>query len=140
MNLKFINNPTALKVSVILLIQFVILCLLIQFDSTIVQKTLRSSKEIYVRTFPSSPSAGRDTIRSRISRRASDLREYCGSHKERVTAVEPQYERNALLQWVWMTSHRHRLFYCATPKCGSTTWKSYILEDLNITWTVDTHV
>ena len=72
------------------------------------------------------------------------LRKYCKKHKKELTGTFPYYADGSwmslLTRWIWMASPHHRLFYCATPKCGSTTWKSYLMEDLKINWTgIDTH-
>lgn len=74
--------------------------------------------------------------------RVNRIREYCANHEFEVTSSFPKYERleEVMLTWIWLTSSQHQLYYCATPKCGSTTWKSFIMEDMRLTWNVDTHL
>ncbi|XP_067949918.1 carbohydrate sulfotransferase 12-like isoform X2 [Watersipora subatra] len=69
------------------------------------------------------------------------MREYCADNKLDIVKSYPSYERlrNGLPTYVWMASPRHNLFYCATPKCASTTWKTYILEDAGLKWKGDNH-
>ena len=76
--------------------------------------------------------------KSRVHR----IREYCANFKSKLTKEYPEYERlkDVLPRWNWIVSPYHKLFYCATPKCASTTWKAYIMEDLGMKWTMDTHV
>ena len=74
--------------------------------------------------------------------RVNRIREYCADNEYDVTNSFPVLKQmqEILLSWVWLTSAQHQLFYCATPKCGSTLWKSYLMEDMRLTWDVDTHV
>lgn len=76
------------------------------------------------------------------TQRVNRIREYCTNNKEELTNTYPNYERLriGLTLYVWMASPRHHLFYCATPKCASTTWKTYIMKDLGMEWTADTHM
>ena len=78
--------------------------------------------------------------------RTEHLREYCKKYKKEIINLYPDYKNsktleNGLASFIWLSSPHHKLFYCATPKCGSTTWKSYLMEDLNIyLGEQDTHV
>ena len=62
------------------------------------------------------------------------LRQYCAGHKVELyhKGGDRQLRKHGLLTYIWMASPHHHLFYCATPKCASTTWKKYILKDLGI--------
>ncbi|XP_067950900.1 carbohydrate sulfotransferase 10-like [Watersipora subatra] len=73
--------------------------------------------------------------------RVNKLREFCADFKHDLTKGFPKYDRleDVLPSWNWITSPHHQLFYCATPKCASTTWKTYLMNDLKINWTIDTH-
>lgn len=67
------------------------------------------------------------------------VREYCADYKKSVN-VYPGYVGNfGLPTYVWIASEYHHLFYCAAPKCSSTTWVTYIMQDQNMTWTGDNH-
>lgn len=83
-----------------------------------------------------------DTINQR---RVERLRQYCSQYINTLIDTYPDYNKikpslKGLPSYVWLASPRHELFYCATPKCGSTTIKSYIMEDLKYNWTGrDTH-
>jgi len=73
------------------------------------------------------------------SERVARVRKYCDKEKTEVVKHYPHY-KTSMPDWVWMKSDHHQLFYCAVPKCGSTTWKSYLMEDMGMDWTgIDTH-
>ncbi|XP_067952140.1 carbohydrate sulfotransferase 10-like isoform X2 [Watersipora subatra] len=83
------------------------------------------------------------TMKARNKRRTQNLREFCRKHNATVISTYPSYAEYELgfMNYIWMASPKHHLLYCATPKCGSTMWKSYLLEDLHVNWTgQDTHV
>jgi len=73
--------------------------------------------------------------------RVEKVRKYCSDYKKDVVRSYPDYNRvgGGLTNWIWMKSPHHHLFYCATAKCGSTTWKSYLMKDLKIDWHGDLH-
>jgi len=73
--------------------------------------------------------------------RVEKVRKYCSNYKKYVVRSYPDYNRigGGLTNWIWMKSSHHRLFFCATAKCGSTTWKSYLMKDLKIDWHGDLH-
>ena len=154
MVLRLFTNPTVVKILAILLTQFVVLCLLIQFDVKVTHEGISATRDLPGRSFPRHRLIRLDTMRAQsqppvhkitnissiVKQRTKAVREYCSNHKTSMIAEYPDYSKSyGLLNWVWMRSKIHRLFYCATPKCGSTTWKSYLMEDSNISWTIDTH-
>ncbi|XP_067947150.1 carbohydrate sulfotransferase 11-like [Watersipora subatra] len=134
-------SPTTTKAFILLLIQFTILCVLIN-RGTVFEQNLGSA---YMKK--KSPNHGYQKITPNIDNnarivkhRVTMVRNHCDAHKKEMMAEYPDYDHSSgLLTWVWMTSQNHSLFYCATPKCGSTTWKSYLMEDLGIDWHIDTH-
>lgn len=148
MNLRMLTSPSLKKVGVILVIQALLLCMFIKFYSNANRKT-RSVKEqdlikISARhtSVPVTPAI--PPVISASNRRVAYLRQHCRERKDQLTSSYPFYDEDkwlhTLTKWIWMVSPHHHLFYCATPKCGSTTWKSYIMEDLKINWTgSDTH-
>lgn len=76
------------------------------------------------------------------TKRINHIRKYCADYKPDLIKTYPSYERlhDVLPSWNWLASPHHHLFYCATPKCASTTWKTYIMLDLKMKWTTDTHL
>lgn len=83
-----------------------------------------------------------DVINQTSKIRVQRLRQYCQEHWNDVVKDYPykKYRTEGFDKWLWIRSEHHKLFYCATPKCGSTTWKSYLMEDLGINWSIDTHM
>jgi len=74
------------------------------------------------------------------AKRVDKLKSYCQKDKEKIVGTYLGYSLRSTPDWVWMHSRHHKLFYCALPKCGSTTWKSYLMEDAGINWEgIDTH-
>ena len=68
------------------------------------------------------------------------IREYCGDHKNDINLYTAnEFKQELVSNYTWMISNPHNLFYCGIPKCSSTTWKTYLMEDLNISWSEDTH-
>lgn len=68
------------------------------------------------------------------------IRGFCSLYKEKLTRFSSsQMLKQGLPKWVWMVFNYHHLFYCATPKCSSTTWKTYIMDDSKVEWRGDIH-
>ena len=82
-----------------------------------------------------------DTISQKNEATVRGVRQFCRQHQEHVVKNYPyeDYRRKTFDKWIWIYSKHHKLFYCATPKCGSTTWKTYLLEDLGSEIDGDTH-
>lgn len=67
------------------------------------------------------------------------VREYCADYKKLINVYAGYVWNFGLPTYVWIASDYHKLFYCAAPKCSSTTWVTYIMQDQNMTWKGDTH-
>jgi len=136
-------NPSAAKITVILLIQFTVLCIIIQMKVNFFPKSkdLTSTGLVQVSTNTWEINRKEYSIEELSFSRVKKVRKYCLDFEEFVMETYPDYNQlsHRMTDWIWMTSPRHHLFYCATTKCGSTTWKSYLMEDLKINWHVDTH-
>lgn len=136
------RNPRT-KAAVVILLTLVLFCTLLKFNK---KSRLSLNTECYQTLL--AMKALKETNRTISSfsvtnqMRVNRIREYCADNEYDVTSSFPSFKRleSTLLTWIWLTSPRHQLYYCATPKCGSTTWKSFIMEDMRITWEVDTHL
>lgn len=138
------NLPTIPKISIILLIQFGIICLIIQLNTKFIYKTSRSfRRRMFETEFETLIHQGKNrlSVKALIEQRINKVNHYCSERKDDILASNPNFntQHEMLTRWVWMASKQHQLFYCAAPKCGSTTWKTYILEDSNISINTDTH-
>ena len=157
------HSPTTKAVLLLLTCQFIILCIFIQLNlrtastqlsnaniqlitpTETINKTKdkKSQQQHQVVKEPSQTALVHaiEATNKTSQQRVKHIRAYCNEHKEAILSQNPDYGRTGrrLTNWIWMISNHHNLFYCATPKCGSTTWKSYLMEDLRIDWKVDTH-
>ena len=69
------------------------------------------------------------------------IRDYCTmSDNNTIGYSNKQLRKLGLPGWVWMASKNHNLFYCAAPKCSSTTWKTYLMDDIGKPWAGNPHV
>ena len=80
------------------------------------------------------------TIEDLNNQRVESLRQFCAKYQSTIIQTYPRYtktdvKKTGVARYTWMNSERHQLFYCAAPKCGSTTWKSYLMENLKLNWT-----
>jgi len=135
-------NLSAAKLTAILLVQFTVIYVIIQ---------MRDSYSDRFKDLPTCPTKVSNntgkinhkeySITELSACRVKKLRKYCSGFKKYVVKSYPNYNYygGGLTNWIWMTSPHHHLFYCATAKCGSTTWKSYLMKDLKIEWHNDTH-
>ena len=74
-------------------------------------------------------------------KRVNKLRQYCRDNKQSLSNTYLDHNQfNSLPYYVWMVSTHHKLFYCAPPKCASTSWKTYIMKDLSMQWHIDIHL
>ncbi|XP_067939951.1 carbohydrate sulfotransferase 10-like [Watersipora subatra] len=72
---------------------------------------------------------------------AEKVKQSCSSHGlQQMNFSNQKIVSFGLPGWVWMISPPHQLFYCAAPKCSSSTWKTYIMEDEGRTWKGNVHV
>lgn len=147
------NNPTTKAVVFLLTFQFIILCIFIQLNlksgntNNSIQLITATSKHVDNAVLHNSlPTAASyenaiELINKTSQQRVLHMRNYCKENEQMILAQNPNYDLTGhkLTTWIWILSKHHDLFYCATPKCGSTTWKSYLMEDLRIDWKVDTH-
>ncbi|XP_067952118.1 carbohydrate sulfotransferase 9-like isoform X2 [Watersipora subatra] len=146
MNCRVLTTPSRTKVFFLLLMQAFLLYLFIQYslNPELTETSVEDGSDhrplmVDKSTIP--PTAKPLAILA-SERRVRFIKEYCSKSKEEVIRTYPYFldYLQTLLNWIWMVSPKHHLFYCATPKSGSTTWKSYIMEDLKINWTgLDTH-
>ena len=157
----FHSSITKAMLLFLLTCQFIILCIFIQpnLQATMTQLQLITPTEpinkiVLQRTKPQplKQRVDKEPLQAALAQaieatnktsqqRVKHIRAYCKDHGTAVLSQNPDYDRTGqrLTNWIWMVSNHHKLFYCATPKCGSTTWKSYLMEDLGIDWKIDTH-
>jgi len=138
-------NLSAAKITVILLALLTVFCVIIQMKVNFFPKSKEliqtSTRMVKVLTSTGETNITEHSMTYLSACRVKKLRKYCSGFKKYVVISYPNYNQygSSLTDWIWMTSPYHHLFYCATAKCGSTTWKSYLMKDLKIDWHNGTH-
>jgi len=154
----FCLNLSAVKLTVTLLMLFTALRVIIQMRGNIFYKstvlaptsTLASTPNRLVNVSTSLWETNRTeeetnhmeySIKDLSAFRVEKVRKHCLDFKKLIVKSYPNYNQigGGLTNWAWMISPHHHLFYCAAAKCGSTTWKSYLMKDLKIEWQGNTH-
>lgn len=135
------------QITALAIILFIIICINKKWAATVVgipsiNHLEGSSQQISTISKTETPDVHSNTsFIKRQKARVKHIKKYCANFKHKLTKDYPEYKpsHKVLLSYDWIVSPHHELFYCATPKCASTTWKTYIMEDLGMKWTIDTH-
>lgn len=110
---------------------------------TKIQWEQSSSKDIRKSVQKVTSTAQEPSYDAIVAKRVTNLRNYCTKYKVTLTSSYFDFKglpKKGLPTVVWIASPYHKLFYCATPKAASTSWKTYIMKDMGIAWNDHPHM